>query len=124
MKKIVKLPQAELDIMNCLWDAQERVPRSYFNAKLKDKNWADSTVLTLLERLAEKGFVGVEKDGKRNIYFAKISKKDYLQVENKSFLSNLYGNSVKKMMASMVDTSDLSNDDIQDLQNLLEKLKK
>ena len=72
MKKMIRrLPEAELDLMLVLWDAGMPVYRNYFDAALRqEKNWADSTILSLLSRLAEKGFIAVEKDGNRNRYRA------------------------------------------------------
>ena len=44
MSKIKRLPDAELEIMLLLWQAETAVPRNYFDKALKeDKNWADST---------------------------------------------------------------------------------
>ena len=76
MKKrvdIKRLPEAELEIMLLLWQAECGVPRNYFDTQLQArKNWADSTILSLLSRLAQKGFIKVdqymrttEKEGKR-----------------------------------------------------------
>ncbi len=118
-----KLPQAELDIMNCLWNADTKVERIYFNNTLAEKKRSDSTVLTLLTRLHEKGFVGIEKNKIKNIYFSTVSRQDYVKVENKNFLKQIHNNSVKNLFASMVDTNNLSKQDIQSLQNLLEDLK-
>ena len=53
--KIKKLPETELELMLCLWDAGKSVQRNYFNTQLRDKGWSDSTVLTMLARLQEKG---------------------------------------------------------------------
>ena len=54
--KMRKLPESELEIMIALWEADGPVPRNYFDRKLKErKNWADSTILSLLGRLQEKG---------------------------------------------------------------------
>jgi len=63
-KKIKRLPEAELEIMMCLWDASESVQRSYFSRQF---DWADSTILTLLSRLVNRGFVTCTKKGNKNI---------------------------------------------------------
>ena len=64
MSKIKRLPDAELEIMLLLWQAETAVPRNYFDKALKeDKNWADSTILSLLSRLMEKGFISCSKQG-------------------------------------------------------------
>ena len=55
MSKIKRLPDAELEIMNALWDA---------DAALPGPPRARTTLLTLLARLEEKGCVTREKQGR------------------------------------------------------------
>lgn len=126
MKSSLKhLPAAEQDVMLALWQANEPVYRNYFDKALRDdKNWADSTILSLLARLAEKGFIAIEKDGNRNRYRALVSKEEYVAQENKSFLSSLHNNSLRHMVASLADANELSRADIDELEQLILSLKK
>ncbi len=115
-----KLPDAELDIMICLWNADTSVQRNYFN---KYFDWADSTILTLLSRLQDKGFISCEKNGNKNVYTAIISKDEYMRLENSSFLSRLHKGSIRHFVASLAQADNLSNSDIDELENLLKELK-
>lgn len=122
--KIKKLPESELEIMIALWQAQGAVPRNYFDKKLKDtKNWADSTILSLLARLQEKGFISCEKQGNRNLYRPLLSEEEYLAYENRNFLQKLHGNSIKNLVASMVESKDLTQSDLEDLEEYLQQMK-
>ncbi len=61
--------------------------RNYFDRKLKErKNWADSTILSLLGRLQEKGFLSSSKQGNRNLYVPLVSEEEYLAYEDRNFL--------------------------------------
>ncbi|MEG2500317.1 MAG: BlaI/MecI/CopY family transcriptional regulator [Oscillospiraceae bacterium] len=122
-KDITRLPDAELEIMMLLWQADASVPRNYFDQHLKDsKNWADSTILSLLSRLVKKGFITIAKDGNRNIYTAKLRKSDYMAMENDGFLSRFYKNSLKAFVASMAEGDNLDKNDIDELRAYLDKL--
>ena len=121
--KIKKLPETELELMLALWDADKSVQRNYFNTKFSDKGWSDSTILTMLSRLQEKGFITSEKSGNKNIYSSAISKEEYMQVENSSFLSRLHKGSIKHFVASLADSDELSARDIDELEQLLKQLK-
>ena len=125
MKKTIKrLPEAELDIMLALWSAPGPVRRSYFDQKMEEeKNWADSTILSLLSRLAAKGFIGVKKEGNRNLYWPLIQKQEYLAVENKNFLAKLHDSSLRHLVASMAETQTVSRAELEELQQLIERLK-
>ena len=120
---IKKLPETELEIMLALWEADKSVQRNYFNTRFSEKGWSDSTILTMLARLQEKGFITSEKSGNKNIYTAVISKDEYLKVENSSFLSRLHKGSINHFVASLADSDGLSSDDIAELEKLLKQLK-
>lgn len=119
-KKIKRLPEAELEIMMCLWDASESVQRSYFSQQF---DWADSTILTLLSRLVNRGFVTCTKKGNKNIYTPAITREEYMKVENTNFLQKLHKGSLKHFVASLADADNLTNDDIDELENLLKELR-
>ena len=121
--KIKKLPETELELMLALWEADKSVQRNYFNTKFSDKGWSDSTILTMLSRLQEKGFITCEKSGNKNIYYPAISKYEYMKVENNSFLSRLHKGSIKHFVASLADNDGLSASDIDELEQLLKELK-
>lgn len=126
MKRSLKrLPEAELELMLCLWEAEGPVPRSYFDARLRDsRGWADSTVLSLLSRLEEKGFLKVEKRGNRNIYSPLVSRQAYLDLENRSFLARLHHDSLCDMVAGMAQAKALTRQDMDDLQELIDTLRR
>lgn len=125
MGKIRRLPEAELEIMLLLWQADTAVPRNYFDKELKEeKNWADSTILSLLSRLADKGFIACTKQGNKNFYTPIVTKDEYYAVENQSFMQKFYHNSLNQFIVSFSQSNPLSDDDIADLHKLLDSLKK
>ncbi|MBE6886947.1 MAG: BlaI/MecI/CopY family transcriptional regulator [Ruminococcaceae bacterium] len=124
MTVLKKLPDAELEIMLLMWQAEQPVPRNYFDKALKDeKNWADSTVLSLLSRLMEKKYITCEKRGNKNYYSPLVKKEDYLALENKSFMKKLYQNSLNQFITAFSQTNPLSDDDIEELHKLLNSLR-
>ena len=57
MKK--RLPDAELEVMQAVWACEVPVARAEIEEILKDSHpMAPTTLLTLLTRLSEKGFIG------------------------------------------------------------------
>ena len=61
MSKIKRLPDAELEIMNALWDADAPLTAAELETALPGPPRARTTLLTLLARLEEKGCVTREK---------------------------------------------------------------
>ena len=64
-KTIRRLPDAELEVMQAVWACEAPVARADIDAKLKDTHpMALTTLLTVLTRLADKGFIRIEKQGR------------------------------------------------------------
>ena len=69
MKEIKRLPESELEIMQIIWKNPAPVSRMTIEDALqKIHPLAPTTILTLLTRLCEKGFLSLEKDGRTNLY--------------------------------------------------------
>lgn len=64
-----RLPDAELEVMQALW-RQEKYPVSSaaLMEELAGRRWQTATLLKLLSRLEERGFVKREKEGRNNLY--------------------------------------------------------
>lgn len=118
---IRRLPDAELDIMNAVWQCDPPVSRADIEALLSPEHpLAPTTVLTLLTRLTEKGFLRAEKQGRTNVYTPLIQKHDYLTAQSKRFVQRLCGGSMGAFAAALCD-SGLSREEIEELRSLLEK---
>ena len=73
-----KLGEAELEIMQVIWDAETAVSSNYILKKLQGlRKWQLSTLMTSLTRLADKGFVSCDRSTGTNLYSWLISEKEY-----------------------------------------------
>lgn len=114
-----KLSDAELDVMLAVWQNRPPVLRSDLEEQLKSHNWADTTVLTRLSKLVEKGYLSLERQGRRNLYTPLVSERDYRRWANRSFLGKMYQSSLRRMVASLVESSDLTDRDLQELEEFI-----
>ncbi|MFM1650735.1 BlaI/MecI/CopY family transcriptional regulator [Brevibacillus sp. B_LB10_24] len=123
--KIKRLPDAELEIMLVIWEAGKQVSSSYILERLRGKRkWALATLMTVLARLVEKGFLRCEKEGRSNSYQAVISEAEYKQSEGKSTLEKLYGNSIQDMVMSLYNGKAIDKSDLAELRDFLDKVAK
>jgi predicted transcriptional regulator len=121
------LPNSELEVMMILWEAKGEVSRSYIDEKLQGRQtWGVTTVLNLLARLVDKGFVKVNSTGKgkSNFYEAIISEEEYLESESKSVLGRLCSRSMTSLVANLYKNKSLSESDLDELQAFLDEAKK
>lgn len=117
MKPFRRISQAELEIMKILWDGNGPVATGSIYRDLSEK-LSRSTVRTLLRRLTEKGAVE-ERKLQVLCYLPLVSEEDYRDDQTKSFLDRLYGGSAKNLVASLVQSSELTSGDLEELRNFL-----
>lgn len=121
MAAFSKLPDAELEVMQTLWEVGEYPAHSDDLMARLEKNWKAPTLLKLLSRLEERGFVSCLKEGRSNGYTPLVRQADYLAEESRSFVSRLHGGSVSALVATLWQSHALSDQDISELRDLLEK---
>lgn len=121
MKEIKRLPESELEIMQIIWKEETPVSRMTVENALQEVHpLAPTTILTLLTRLCEKGFLALRKEGRSNLYEPLITEREYLAAESRSFLDRLFGGSVAGFATALCD-SGVKREEVEELKRLLEK---
>lgn len=118
-----RLPDAEFTVMKAVWNLEPPITTSKITDYIADISWKPQTLLTLLSRLTEKGFLVSNKVGKERIYEALISENEYLEVETGSFLKRYAGNSIGNLVKTLYSEGDLTSEDIDELKQWLDTRK-
>ena len=120
-----KLGEAELEIMQAIWESRKPVTSNYILKELQGKRkWQLSTLMTSLARLVDKGFVVCDRSMGVNLYTALIGENDYKTRAGKYFLEKLYHNSIQNMVAALYRNEMIGKDDIAQLRDYLDELEK
>lgn len=114
MTKIKKLPNSEFDVMRAIWGSPPPITAKGISEKL-DNEWKAQTILTLLHRLVEKGFLDTVKNGKERNYTPLISESEYLKYETGEFLDKFHNNSLTGLMNTLYDGKNMSEGDVEEL---------
>jgi len=122
MEELKRLPDAELEVMMVIWEADKTVTSDYIMERI-NKEWTKTTLLNFLSRLCERGFLKCGKEGKHNTYTAIVDKEEYLKVESKNFLKKLHHNSLTSLVATLYSVNDISKDDLEELKKFIEEAK-
>lgn len=118
---IRRLPDSELEVMQAIWSCTPPVARTDIENILKDSHpMAMTTLLTLLTRLSEKGFINIEKISRSARYYPLITQKEYLAAQSSRFLNKLCGGSLSTFAAALCD-SGLTREELAELRDLLER---
>ena len=82
-----KLGEAELEIMQVVWENETPVTSNYILKELQGRRrWQLSTLMTSLTRLADKGFIHCDRSTGSNLYTSIISENEYKAGASKHFL--------------------------------------
>ncbi|WP_141502365.1 BlaI/MecI/CopY family transcriptional regulator [Paenibacillus luteus] len=123
--RLKRLPDAELEIMLVIWRNGQLVSSSYILDQLRDKRkWSLPSLMTVLARLIDKGFLYCEKEGRYNRYCSAVSESEYKESEGKSTLIKLFGNSVQDMVMSLYNGKAINKTDLSELRELIDKVEK
>ena len=113
-----KISDSELEVMRVLWSEKNAVTLSEIRKALSAGfDWEDSTIKTLLRRLYGKG---VLKQEKRDVYYYTplVSREEYEEYTTQTLLNKLYQGSAKNLIASLVSSNKLSQEDIKELKDM------
>ena len=115
-QKQVKLTRLELEIMGAIWSLGSASVREVQEHLPERKRPAYTTVQTIIYRLEEKGAVRrVKKIGNAHIFEAVVTRK---AAHNRLIdeLLHVFGGSPRSLMAQLVETGQLTLQDIRDLE--------
>ena len=109
----MKLSDAELEIMEKVWELGAPVTAAQLTERMAEKGWKPSTLLTFLARMVNKG--------KQNLYRALVSAEDYRAQAARELLGRYYSGSVKSMVAALYDGKGLSDGELAELRAWLDE---
>lgn len=107
----------ELELMKIIWANGGTALYADIVKALEDRGtpWTKNTIITLLSRLASKGFLKTSKTGFRNQYIAIVLETDYQELQTKTLLDKLYEGNAKGLVSTLIEKDMLSPEDYEDL---------
>ena len=122
---IPQLSDAELEIMKIIWGnrSQEvtRFPYIMDGLAARGKPCQKNTLIVLLSRLINKGFLNARKIGRRNEYTPLVSEAEYQAVQTKHFLDKIYEGNATGLVSTLISGDLLTGDEYGELKKLLER---
>lgn len=118
MEKI-NLSDGEWRLMNILW---QNPPRTITQLTRElDTGWGKNVIITMLNRLEAKGAVHHEAGLRAKQFYPAVDREGVAMEETKGFLNRVYQGSLSLMVNAMVDSCELSSEDIDELRSVLQK---
>lgn len=118
-----RISDAEHKVMEVLWHRAPQTATDVAEALADERDWSLQTVKTLLSRLANKGAVAHERDGRRFLYRPILEREDYVEGESRRLVDRLFGGRAAPLIAHLAERDRLSDDDVRAIEKLLRELK-
>ena len=121
-----KVPDAEADVLAVLFDEGEATARSVRERLAKKRPMVHGTVVTLLRRLEDRGLVKRRKadQGKAFVYRPTRAHARTFGPAVSALMQRAFGGKPAALVASLFETRPPSNEEIDDLEALVERLRR
>ena len=123
-KQIPAISEAESRVMAELWRAAPQSSEDIAAALRKSTGWHENTVRTLLNRLARKGAINSQREGRRYLYAPVLTREEWQAQESRSLLDRVFGGRVAPLLAHFSRSEKLSDKDVAELRKLIDRIER
>ncbi|MBO5473335.1 MAG: BlaI/MecI/CopY family transcriptional regulator [Lachnospiraceae bacterium] len=118
MEKIFSISEAELEVMEKLWEQEDSIKQSQLLALFEadGKEWKRQTLNTFLSRLENKGLVKRENRMVKAVY----DREEYNFMQMKAAVDHMYEGKLSNFVAAFVKKNAVSESDAKELRRILE----
>ncbi|HET8546385.1 MAG TPA: BlaI/MecI/CopY family transcriptional regulator [Bryobacteraceae bacterium] len=120
------LTEAELRLMNVLWDRRAATVAEVTEALPRDPGLAYNTVLTTLRILEDKGYVRhtKPKEGRAFVYRPVVEREEASRNAVRHVISRFFRDSPELLVLNLLQDSELSERELQRIRKLIEESKR
>jgi predicted transcriptional regulator len=117
------LAKSELEVAQIVWRLGKATVREVYEALPENRNLDFKTVQTYLRRLEAKGYVRCAREGRSNVYRAQVRPGSVIRQMIDDFVGRLFGGESFPLVTQLFETSDLTEEEIDRLREMLDQLK-
>ena len=112
---------AEMVLLKALWEDGPGTVRECVG-RVTGRDWAYTTVQTLLTRMESKGLVTCDRGGQAHVFSPAVSQKSLLKGRLRELADQLCGGLATPLVLALMDDTELSPNDIAALRSQLDRL--
>lgn len=121
--KSTTLTEAELRIMNVLWERRSATVHEVLEGLPPKPALAYNSVLTIIRILEKKGYLKHVKDKRAHVYTPQVDRKDATRFEVRHLISRFFGNSHEQLLLNVLEETSIDAEELDRLRLLLERSK-
>jgi predicted transcriptional regulator len=118
-RKSVTLTEAELRLMDVVWQRGESTVQQVLEALPRQTALAYNSVLTTIRILEKKGYLKHIKDGRAHVYMALIERDDATRSEISHLVSRFFKNSHEQLVLNILEDESIDAGELKRLRKLL-----
>jgi BlaI family penicillinase repressor len=118
--KMPRPSEMELQILSMLWEQGPLPIRAIREALPDGKDRAYTTVLTLVQIMEKKGFVGHTPVGQSHLYHPLVKKNQVLRPMMRDLLRNVFGGNPAEAVQCLLDSSRLDEDELAQIRQAIQ----
>ncbi len=115
--------ETEFAILNVLWEHGPTTVRGIVEAMYgKHTHSLHTSVKSLLERLADKGFVACQRSGSVHFFSAAVAREAFVAKQLQLLADSNFGGSLTPLLSTLVENVNLSRKDREAIRKIIEKI--
>jgi BlaI family transcriptional regulator, penicillinase repressor len=115
------LTEAELRIMQVLWQKGAGTVQQVLDALATEPALAYNTVLTTIRILERKGYIGHSKDRRAHVYSALVAQEDASRSEIRHLVNRFFQNSHEDLVLNILEDHGIEPKELNRLKKMLER---
>ena len=123
-KARIELTEAEWAIIKAVWESEPCTAPDIRGKLRRQTRWTYSTVRTLMDRMVGKGLLSAEMALHPTIYRSAVTRDQAQRGELFYALKHAFNGALTPMVQCLLDTGDLSADELSELESLIKAKRK
>ena len=116
----MRLTNAEEQIMKMLWKFERAFIRDLVG-EFPEPKPAPTTIITVLNRMIDKGFVNYRQCGNSREYYPIVKKSEYFNDHLKGLISEFFNDSKAQFASFFAFETDTSDEELKQIRDLIDK---
>ena len=121
-KQEINPTNAELEILNLLWESEPMTVKEVHQCLLNTKEIGYTTALKLMQKMTEKGLLKREAQGKSHLYYSVFRKEETRGKLLDKFLDTTFGGSASKLVMQLVGNKKTSKKELEEIKKLIDSM--
>ncbi len=119
-RSLTPLGETEMEVLHHVWELGNATVADVHERILQERKVAYTTVMTVMKKLSEKGFLSFYRDGASYVYSAARSPDDVREGLLRALLEKVFQGSSAALVQSLVRREDISTEEREEIRRVVE----